>query len=80
MIYGVYIFLQNVVKVVFETMTVSNQIFWFIIWYTNDDNVGPHDNVRQESQGALVGTNEVLPPFHYIRCFSFVKQMYLDIF
>jgi hypothetical protein len=22
----------------------------------------------------------ILPPFHYIRCFSFVKQMYLDIF
>jgi hypothetical protein len=22
----------------------------------------------------------LLPPFHYIRCFSFVKQMYLDIF
>jgi hypothetical protein len=22
----------------------------------------------------------VLPPFHYIRCFNFVKQMYLDIF
>jgi hypothetical protein len=22
----------------------------------------------------------VLPSFHYIRCFSFVKQMYLDIF
>jgi hypothetical protein len=22
----------------------------------------------------------LLPPFHYIRCFRFVKQMYLDIF
>jgi hypothetical protein len=23
---------------------------------------------------------QILPPFHYIRCFSFVKQVYLDIF
>jgi hypothetical protein len=29
---------------------------------------------------SCVNSRYVLPPFHYIRCFSFVKQMYLDIF
>jgi hypothetical protein len=29
---------------------------------------------------SICGLYNVLPPFQNIRCFSFVKQMYLDIF
>jgi hypothetical protein len=31
-------------------------------------------------EGANEPLNKLLPPFRNIRCFSFVKKMYLDIF
>jgi hypothetical protein len=35
---------------------------------------------RQIEHAKWMTSYQILPPFQNIRCFSFVKQMYLDIF